>query len=101
MTQENQCNLESPYSLTFFSAVPSLLVHKIDPDYISVQKDERHDSKDSPFKRYLSKGPGFRILEYLRDFITNLSYLRISFFIGYFIFQSHGLHKGYRKVLLI
>ena len=24
---------------------------------------------------------------YLRDFITNLSYLRISFLLGYFIFQ--------------
>ena len=85
VTQENQCNLENPYSLTVFSAIPSLLLHRIDPDYISAQKD---DSKESPFKRYLSKGPGFRLLEYLRDFITNLSYLRISFFLGYFIFQS-------------
>ena len=49
--------------------------------------------KSLPSKGFYQKTqvPGF-FSTFLRDFITNLSYLRISFFLGYFIFQSHGLH---------
>ena len=94
VTEKKMCKqIEYPHVLTVFSAAPLLLPYKIDVHIRSGSYfDERHDSKKSLFKRYLSKGAGFRLLEYLRDFITNLSYLRISISLGYFIFQSHGLH---------